>query len=108
MRILGKKTTRAKESLLSSLGMIRSSSGMAPRPAMARQQSAWVERPLEEVEEGEEEEEEKDTRHKYKRQTTCHPRHPGHNAATPASDQLSSTRPVASSWCRLADGPNVH
>jgi hypothetical protein len=72
MRVLGKKTTRAKESLLSKLGMIRARPGMAPRPAMMRQQSAWVERPLEEVQEGEEEEEERDTRQKYRQQKSCH------------------------------------
>ena len=75
LRVLGKKTTRAKESLLSKLGMIRSRLGMAERPKMARQQSAWVERDFKEVEEGEdgeEEEEEKDTRWKYKQQKSCH------------------------------------
>ena len=75
LRVLGKKTTRAKESLLSKLGMIRSRTGMAERPKMARQQSAWVERDFKEVEEGEEEdedEEEKDTRWKYKQQKSCH------------------------------------
>ena len=75
LRVLGKKTTRAKESLLSKLGMIRSRPGMDERPKMARQQSAWVEREFKEVEEGEEEEEkeeEKDTRWKYKQQKSCH------------------------------------
>ena len=78
LRVLGKKTTRAKESLLSKLGMIRSRTGMAERPKMARQQSAWVERDFKEVEEGDEEEEEegeeveKDTRWKYKQQKSCH------------------------------------
>ena len=74
LRVLGKKTTRAKESLFSKLGMIRSRPGMAERPKMARQQSAWVEREFKEVEEGEEEEEEeeKDTRWKYKQQKSCH------------------------------------
>ena len=71
LRVLGKKTSRAKESLLSKLGMIRSSSSMEKRPSFKRQQSAWVERPLEEVEEGEEEEE-KDTRSQYKQQKSCH------------------------------------
>ena len=71
LRVLGKKTSRAKESLLSKLGMIRSSSSMEARPSFKRQQSAWVERPLEEVEEGEEEEE-KDTRSQYKQQKSCH------------------------------------
>ena len=76
LRVLGKKTTRAKESLFSKLGMIRSRPGMAERPKMARQQSAWVEREFKEVEEGEEEEEEeeeeKDTRWKYKQHKSCH------------------------------------
>jgi len=72
MRILGKKTTRAKESLLSKLGMIRSRPDMVPRPKMSRQQSQWVERPLEEVDDEEEEFEEKDTRQKYKQQQSCH------------------------------------
>ena len=78
LRVLGKKTTRAKESLLSKLGMIRSRPGMDERPKMARQQSAWVEREFKEVQEGEEEEEEeeeekeKDTRWKYKQQKSCH------------------------------------
>ena len=72
MRILGKKTTRAKESLLSKLGMIRSRPDMVPRPKMSRQQSQWVERPLEEVDDEEEEVEDKDTRQKYKQQQSCH------------------------------------
>ena len=72
LRVLGKKTTRAKESLLSKLGMIRSRPGMAERPMMFRQQSAWVERDFKEVDEEEEEEEEKDTRWKYKQQKSCH------------------------------------